>query len=79
PPICSSTSGFIQRRGPSAAPAVGRASSATPTSSGSGASALKRPYKCPMCGKRFQTSSSLILHEQIHTQERPFHCPDCGK
>uniref|UniRef100_A0A8C3MHT0 Uncharacterized protein n=1 Tax=Geospiza parvula TaxID=87175 RepID=A0A8C3MHT0_GEOPR len=39
----------------------------------------ERPYECPQCGKRFQTSSSLLQHQQIHTKERPFHCPECGK
>ncbi|NXI86737.1 ZN572 protein, partial [Rhipidura dahli] len=29
--------------------------------------------------KRLQTSSKLLLHHQIHTDERPFHCPKCGK
>uniref|UniRef100_A0A8C0UGB7 C2H2-type domain-containing protein n=1 Tax=Cyanistes caeruleus TaxID=156563 RepID=A0A8C0UGB7_CYACU len=38
----------------------------------------ERPYECPQCGKRFQTSSSVLLHERIHTDERPFRCPDCG-
>ncbi|RMB96374.1 hypothetical protein DUI87_27049 [Hirundo rustica rustica] len=30
-------------------------------------------------GKRFQTSSTLLHHQQIHTEERPFRCPDCRK
>ncbi|NXQ45355.1 ZN397 protein, partial [Catharus fuscescens] len=38
-----------------------------------------RPCKCPKCGKRFHSSSHLLLHQWIHTEERPFHCPDCGK
>ncbi|NXP63572.1 ZKSC7 protein, partial [Chloropsis cyanopogon] len=37
-----------------------------------------RPYRCDKC-KRCQTSSHLLGHQQIHTEERPFHCPDCGK
>ncbi|RMC11165.1 hypothetical protein DUI87_12078 [Hirundo rustica rustica] len=37
------------------------------------------PYECSECGKRFQTSSDLLLHERIHREERPFCCPDCRK
>ncbi|RMC11142.1 hypothetical protein DUI87_12055 [Hirundo rustica rustica] len=37
------------------------------------------PYECSECGKRFQTSSDLLLHERIHREERPFRCPDCRK
>ncbi|RMB95981.1 hypothetical protein DUI87_27567 [Hirundo rustica rustica] len=39
----------------------------------------ERPYECPKCQKRFQTSSNLLKHQRIHTEERPFHCPDCRK
>uniref|UniRef100_A0A8C3U368 C2H2-type domain-containing protein n=1 Tax=Catharus ustulatus TaxID=91951 RepID=A0A8C3U368_CATUS len=39
----------------------------------------ERPYVCPVCRKRFQRSSHLLIHERIHTEERPFRCPDCGK
>uniref|UniRef100_A0A674GYF0 C2H2-type domain-containing protein n=1 Tax=Taeniopygia guttata TaxID=59729 RepID=A0A674GYF0_TAEGU len=34
---------------------------------------------CSECGKRFQTSSDLLRHYRVHTDERPFCCPDCGK
>ncbi|NXQ28819.1 ZN572 protein, partial [Alaudala cheleensis] len=30
----------------------------------------ERPYECPKCGKRFHTS--LLLHQQIPTEERLF-------
>ncbi|NXU96221.1 ZN572 protein, partial [Cettia cetti] len=39
----------------------------------------ERPYECDKCRKRFPTSSSLLVHQRIHTDERPFRCPDCGK
>ncbi|NXE68859.1 ZN304 protein, partial [Calcarius ornatus] len=39
----------------------------------------ERPYECGECGKRFQSSSDVLVHQRIHTDERPFRCPDCGK
>ncbi|NWZ16860.1 ZN154 protein, partial [Agelaius phoeniceus] len=39
----------------------------------------ERPYECDKCRKRFPTSSSLLQHYRIHTEDRPFQCPECGK
>ncbi|NXK70945.1 ZFP28 protein, partial [Sylvietta virens] len=39
----------------------------------------EKPYECDQCRKRFPTTSGLLLHQRIHTDERPFRCPDCGK
>ncbi|NXL15001.1 ZN623 protein, partial [Setophaga kirtlandii] len=34
---------------------------------------------CRQCKKRFYTSSDLIKHQRIHSDERPFQCPQCKK
>ncbi|NWV80115.1 ZN773 protein, partial [Dasyornis broadbenti] len=39
----------------------------------------ERPFCCSTCGKTFPTSSDLLIHQWIHTEERRFCCPDCGK
>uniref|UniRef100_A0A8C0TYS9 C2H2-type domain-containing protein n=1 Tax=Cyanistes caeruleus TaxID=156563 RepID=A0A8C0TYS9_CYACU len=39
----------------------------------------ERPYECPQCGKRFQSSSDLLQHQWIHTEEGPCKCGECGK
>ncbi|NXU98992.1 ZN345 protein, partial [Cettia cetti] len=39
----------------------------------------ERPYECDQCGQRFQSSSNLLTHQRIHTDERPFRCHICEK
>ena len=36
-------------------------------------------HECEVCQKRFPSSSSLILHRNIHLEEKPFNCDDCDK
>ncbi|XP_049944866.1 zinc finger protein 418-like isoform X1 [Schistocerca serialis cubense] len=39
----------------------------------------KRRHKCDVCGKSFNRSNSLKVHELIHTGKRPHECHVCGK
>uniref|UniRef100_A0A8C5MWH9 C2H2-type domain-containing protein n=1 Tax=Leptobrachium leishanense TaxID=445787 RepID=A0A8C5MWH9_9ANUR len=39
----------------------------------------QKPFKCNECGKCFSLSTSLIVHQQVHTHERPYNCKVCGK
>ncbi|XP_036449478.1 zinc finger protein 1035 [Colossoma macropomum] len=36
-------------------------------------------YNCPVCNKRFSSSSSLQEHQKVHEDGRPFKCLVCGK
>ncbi|KAL2303365.1 hypothetical protein Nmel_008636, partial [Mimus melanotis] len=84
----SNISQHTQRRGPSAAPAVGRASKRnshlvsyrgihTEERPYNG----ERPYKCGECGMRFRQISHIISHQMIHTGKRewPYECGECRK
>ncbi|KAM9340646.1 uncharacterized protein ABDE67_016384 [Symphorus nematophorus] len=38
-----------------------------------------KPYRCPVCRKRFPRAGALRRHKKIHVGERPYACQRCGK
>uniref|UniRef100_A0A8C5WPQ8 Zinc finger protein 883-like n=1 Tax=Laticauda laticaudata TaxID=8630 RepID=A0A8C5WPQ8_LATLA len=39
----------------------------------------ERPYKCMLCGQRFNQSNHLFSHKNTHSEEKPNICRECGK
>ena len=38
-----------------------------------------KPFKCHMCGKRFQNAELFEQHQQKHAGDKPYKCPLCPK
>ncbi|XP_045575603.1 zinc finger protein 391 [Salmo salar] len=39
----------------------------------------KKPFKCPVCSKRYKTLGGLKTHQRIHSTKNNHHCKKCGK
>ncbi|XP_071029808.1 gastrula zinc finger protein XlCGF48.2-like isoform X2 [Oncorhynchus clarkii lewisi] len=39
----------------------------------------KKPFKCPVCSKRYKTLGGLKTHQRIHSTENNHHCKKCGQ
>jgi uncharacterized Zn-finger protein len=39
----------------------------------------ERPYKCPVCPRRFARSDARMRHIRLHTGERPYICRMCDR
>nr|XP_008123168.2 PREDICTED: zinc finger protein 283 [Anolis carolinensis] len=36
-------------------------------------------HQCPDCGKTFNFSANLKMHQRFHVKEKPFECLECGR
>ncbi|CAO2643910.1 B-cell CLL/lymphoma 6 member B protein, partial [Lemmus lemmus] len=38
----------------------------------------EKPYRCSICGARFNRPANLKTHSRIHSGEKPYKCETCG-